>query len=111
MEYKTLKVKDKRPEGYEYSDKGRNNWRKGSWVGAIINAHELELFDFRAPITKRRVKIERTPHRGFDEIQEFTTYNMTTISEVKKLAEESQKLSKRITEISIEINKILKGRI
>jgi hypothetical protein len=101
MEYKILKEKDKRPAGYEYSDKGRNNWRKGSWVGAKITTHELELFDFRAPITKRQIKIERTPHR---------TYTVTAIAEAQKSAAEIRKLCRRISIISHKIDKILEGR-
>jgi hypothetical protein len=104
MEYQTLKLYDIRPEGYEHSVKNKNNWVKGNGVGHPITEGDLNYCDYRVPIIppKRRVKIERTLNR---------TYTVSAIAEAQKLAEEGQKLSRRITEISIEITKILEGRI
>jgi hypothetical protein len=105
MEYQTLKVKDKRPEEYEYSDKGKNNWLPGVGylVGAEITDIDLKGHDYRVPIipSKRQVKIDRTPNR---------TYTVSAIAEAQNCSNEIRKLCKKISGISAEIDKILEGR-
>jgi hypothetical protein len=103
MEYKTLKEKEKRPVGYEYSDKGRNNWELGMdyLVGEEITDIDLIGHDYRVPVIPRTVKIERTPNR---------TYTVSAIAEAQKSAAEIRKLCKKISDISAEIDKILEGR-
>jgi hypothetical protein len=52
IEYKTLKVGDKRPDVYEISHKDNDNWIKLRGCGDVIDEQDIRLFDYRVPIRK-----------------------------------------------------------
>ena len=55
-QYRTLKLHDIRPKGYEFKQKNKNPWTKGAFIGCKIDKNDLKNNDYRVPIIQKRRK-------------------------------------------------------